>query len=47
MNKLFRLLGTVLLFLSCSTVAMAAPFLFNLPNPEDGGSRYAFTWQGN
>lgn len=46
MKKLSRLLGTVLLLLSCSTVAMAVPFLFELPDPEDGGSRFAFTWSG-
>lgn len=48
MKKLSRLLGTVLLFLSCSTVTMAAPFTFALPDPltGGGGSRYAFTWQG-
>lgn len=46
MKKLSRLLGRVLLLLSCSTVAMAAPFRFELPPPEAGGSRYAFTWSG-
>ena len=46
MKKLSRLLGTVLLSLSCSTVTMAAPFTFALPDPEDGGSRYAVTWSG-
>lgn len=48
MKKLSRLLGTVLLLLSCSTVAMATPFLFELPDPYGGGGggRYAFTWSG-
>lgn len=46
MKKLSRLFGTVLLLLSCSTVAMGAPFLFQLPDPDLGGSRYAFTWRG-
>lgn len=37
MKKLSRLLGMVLLLLSCSTVTMAAPFLFELPDPAGGG----------
>lgn len=44
MKKLSRLLGTVLLLLSCSTFAMAD--LVSLPPPEDGEGRYAFTWKG-
>jgi hypothetical protein len=49
MNKLSRLLCTVLLFLSSSAATMAAPFTFALPDPDIGGpdgSRYAFTWSG-
>ena len=46
MNKLSRLLGTVLLLLFSSTVVMAAPFLFELPPPDDGEGRYAVTWSG-
>lgn len=48
MKKLSRFLGTVLVLLSCSTVTMAAPFLFELPDPDTGGpgGRYAFTWSG-
>jgi len=46
MKKLSRFLGTVLLLLSCSTVTMATPFRFELPPPEDGEGRYAFTWSG-
>ena len=53
MKKLSRLLGTVLLLLSCSTFAMADPISIALPDPGTGGpsgpspfDRYTFTWSG-
>lgn len=46
MKMLSRLLGTVLLILSCATVTMADPISIALPDPSDGEGRYAFTWSG-